>query len=168
MIEVRLGELAEASTVAVLRAVTAEWAATNSAMRRLELAAGPEVEMQCRSLGELPVGSAVVTAGGQLPAEYLIHVVVRSIEQPVTVRGVQRALENGLRRASEWGFASLALPPLGTGAGNLDAEQSAEAMVPILLGYLGTAQPAPRIEIVVDSDYERDAFDAELRRHRPG
>lgn len=168
MIEVRLGDLAEASTVAVLRAVTAEWAATNAAMRRLELAAGAAVEMQCRSLGELPVGSAVVTAAGELPSEFMIHVVVRSIEQPVTARGIQRGLENGLRRVSEWGFASLAIPPLGTGAGNLDAEQSAEAMVPILLEYLGTAEPAPRIEIVVESDYERAAFEGELRRNRPG
>jgi serine/threonine-protein kinase len=165
MISVRLADLAEARESAVLRPVTAEWTATNSSMRRLELVAGSEVEAQCRSLGEFPVGSAVVTGAGRLPAEYLIHVVVRSMEQGVTPGGVQRALRNGLRRVAEWGFTSLALPPLGTGAGNLDAEESAEAMVPILVEYLRTEERSARIAILVESEYERDAFEHELRRH---
>ena len=167
MISVRLADLAEAHETAVLRPVTAEWTATNSTMRRLEMVAGPEVETQCRSLGELPVGSAVVTGAGRIRAEYLIHVVVRSIEQAVSPGGVQRALRNGLRRVVEWGFASVALPPLGTGAGNLDAEESAEAMVPILLEYLRTAERSAHIAILVESEYERDAFEHELRRHGP-
>jgi len=164
MISVRLGDLAEAPETAVLRPVTAEWTATNSTMRRLEVTAGPDVEAQCRSLGELPVGSAVVTAAGRLTCEFLIHVVVRSIEQQVTLPGVQRALRNGLRRVAEWGFPTVAMPPLGTGAGNLDAEESAEAMVPILLEYVRTAEHATRIAILVESDYEREAFEGELRR----
>lgn len=165
MIDVRLGDLAEARVTAVLRPVSAEWSAVNPAMRRLELAAGPEVESQCRGLGELPVGMAVVTAAGDLPAEFMIHMVVRSIDQPVTRGGVQRALRNGLRRVEEWGCASIALPPVGTGAGNLDAEESAELIVPILLEHLRTIDRALRVEIVVDSEYEHDAFTRELRRH---
>jgi O-acetyl-ADP-ribose deacetylase (regulator of RNase III) len=165
MISVRLADLAEARETAVLRPVTAEWTATNSTTRRLETVAGPQVEAQCRSLGELPVGSAVVTGAGRLPAEYLIHAVVRSVEQPVSPGGVQRALRNGLRRVAEWGFASLALPPLGTGAGNLDAEESAEVMVPILVEYLRTAERSARIAILVESEYERDAFELALRRN---
>ena len=165
MIAVRLADLAGAEVDAVLRPVTAEWTAPTPAMRRVELAAGPEVEARCQDLGELPVGSAVVTPAGSLPAQYLIHVVIRSLEQPSTPGVVQRALRNGLRRVAEWGMASLALPPLGTGAGNLDAEESAELMVPILLEYLRTADPVPRVEVHVDSEYERDAFLGELRRH---
>ncbi len=165
MIVVRQADLADSKTMAVLRPVTADWAAPNTAMRRLEIAVGPEVEAQCRSLGELPVGTAVVTPAGNLTVEFLIHVVIRSVERPVSVSAIQRALRNGLRRASEWGVGSLALPPLGTGAGNLDAEESAEAMVPILLEYLRSDGAASRIEIVVDTDYDRDAFVGQLRRH---
>lgn len=165
MITVRRADLAAAAVEAVIRPVTAEWMAPNPVLRRLELAAGPAVEAHCRELGELPVGSAVVTPAGDLAATYLIHVVIRSAEQPTTAALVARALRNGLRRIGEWGIRSVALPPLGTGAGNLDAEQSAEVMVPILLEYLRTEEPAPRLEVAVDTDYERDAFLAELRRH---
>jgi len=139
--------------------------APTTAMRRFEQAAGPEVEAACRGVGDLPVGSAVVTQAGNLTASYLIHVAVRSADQPVSRTGVQQALRNGLRRLREWGIKSVGMPPLGTGAGNLDAEESAAVMVPILLEYLRTAEPAPRIEVFVDSEYERDAFLGELRRH---
>lgn len=165
MIVIREASLEGAETAAVMRPVTADGMAPTTAMRRFEQAAGPEVEAACRGAGDLPVGSAVVTAAGNLAVRYLIHVSVRSAEHPVSRAGVQQALRNGLRRVREWGVDSVALPPLGTGAGNFDAEESAALMVPILLEYLRTAEPAPRIEIFVESEYERDAFQGELRRH---
>jgi O-acetyl-ADP-ribose deacetylase (regulator of RNase III) len=157
MIVVVRGELAHARTRAVLRPVTAEWGAPTPAMRRLEIAAGSVVEDHCQRLGELPVGSAVVTAAGELSAELIIHAVVRSAGEPVTARGVGLALRNGLRRAAEWGIDSLALPPLGTGAGNLDPEEVAALMVPILAG----ASPA-LIEIHVESEYEQEVFERQV------
>jgi O-acetyl-ADP-ribose deacetylase (regulator of RNase III) len=168
MIIVVRGDLAEATTRAVLRPVTAEWAAPTPAMRRLEVSAGTDVAAQCERLGELPVGSAVVTQAGALQAELLIHVVVRSATEPVTTRGVGLALRNGLRRADEWGVDALALPPLGTGAGNLDAEDAAALMVPILAEARTEAPRLARIEIHVDSDYEQAAFEREVAASADG
>ncbi|HEX7117621.1 MAG TPA: macro domain-containing protein [Longimicrobiales bacterium] len=158
MIEVRTGELADAGEAALLRPVDAGWSAVTPATRRLELAAGPALAEQCRRLGELPVGSAAITGAGVLRAEFMVHVVVRSAEEPVTPAGVRRALVNGLRRLTEWGIESVAMPPLGTGAGNLDAEESARIMVPAILEHQrGPARPL-RVAIVVESEYELEAF----------
>jgi O-acetyl-ADP-ribose deacetylase (regulator of RNase III) len=162
MISVVRGELAQSAARAVLRPVTAEWGAPTPAMRRLELAAGPAVEEMCMRMGELPIGSAVVTPAGELPAEVLINVVVRSATEPVTARGVALGLRNGLRRAVEWGIDTLALPPLGTGAGNLDPEHAAALMVPILAGHLRDATYPARIEIRVESEYDQGAFEREI------
>ena len=164
MIELRIGELAEAETDAVLRPVAADWSAVTPATRRLELAAGPAVESQCARLGELPVGSAAITPAGELAARFLVHAVIRSYEEPVTHAVVARALQNGLRRLEEWGIASVSMPPLGTGAGNLDADDSADVMVPILSEALGTSKYLRRIVIFVENDYERDTFEAAQRR----
>ncbi|MCI0434958.1 MAG: macro domain-containing protein [Gemmatimonadetes bacterium] len=164
MISVVRGALAETDAQALLRPVTAEWGAVNPAMRRLELAAGPEVDRMCRSLGELPVGSAVVTGAGELPAEFMVHVVVRSADVPVSSGAVGRALRAGLRRLEEWGVGRAAMPPLGTGAGNLDAEESAALMVPILMEHLETDRDPREIVIVTDSDYEQDVFERRLRQ----
>ena len=164
MIEVVQGAQETLPSAGILRPVTAEWAAVTPATRRLELAAGPEVEEQCRNMGELPVGSAIVTGAGALPAELMIHVVVRSTVAPVTDAGVARGLVNGLRRANEWGIEVLTLPPLGTGAGNLDAEQAAAVMVPILVEWLRSGRHPRRVVIVVETEYERDTFERAVRQ----
>lgn len=164
MITVRVGELAEATAAALLRPVAADWSAVTPAMRRLELAAGEELEAQCRRLGELPVGSATITPAGPLAAQFIVHVIVRSSDESVSAAGVRRALHNGLRRLAEWHIDSVAMPPLGTGAGNLDAEEAARIMVPLLLEHMASAGAPAAVEIVVDSEYERDAFTREVRR----
>jgi len=162
MIEVVRGELAQTAARAVLRPVTADWNAPTPAMRRLELAIGTDVAEQCMRIGELPVGSAVVTPAGELPAELLVNVVVRSATERVTPRGVALGLRNGLRRAVEWSIETLALPPLGTGAGNLDPEEAAALMVPILAAHLQESEFPARVEIRVESEYEQAAFEREI------
>jgi hypothetical protein len=163
------GELAGVAAEAVLRPVSAEWTAVTHAMRRLELAAGDGPGEQCRRLGELPVGSAVITPAGDLPAQFMIHVIVRSLEEPVSGAGVRRALQNGLRRIAEWGIQRVAMAPLGTGAGNLDADEAASIMIPLLLDRIRAGGPPSEVDIYVDSAYEKDVFERHLAFDRaPG
>ena len=165
MIHVVLGVIEDTGAAAVLRPVSAEWEAVTPVMRRLEVAAGDEVLEQCRRLGELPVGSAVITGAGALDAQFMVHVIVRSLDEPVSVSGVRRALQNGMRRLSEWAIDTVAVAPLGTGAGNLDAEESAQAMIPALVEHMRDAAYPKQVEIVVDSEYEREAFERAVAMH---
>ena len=131
----------------------------------MEIQAGPALTEQMRRLGELPVGSAVLTAGGSLSARFLVNVVIRAQDEPVSTAGVERGVRNALRRVEEYGLRSVAVAPLGTGAGNLDAEEAARAMVPLLLEYRARAAAPAALEIVVESQYEREAFEAVLRSY---
>jgi O-acetyl-ADP-ribose deacetylase (regulator of RNase III) len=163
VIEVRVGELAETRAGAVLRPVAADWSAATAASRRVELQAGAVVSRPLDP-GELPIGSALITPAGDLPAQFLVHVVVRSLDEPVTASGIRRALQNGLRRLVEWGIESVALPPLGTGAGNLDAEESASVVIPVLLEHIAEHPHPGTVIIVAENEYERQAFEAALAR----
>jgi O-acetyl-ADP-ribose deacetylase len=162
VIHVIRGELASTTAEAVLRPVSAEWTAVTPATRRLEIAAGPVVERQCLTLGELPVGSAVITAAGDLSAQFMIHVVVRSVDEPVNASTVRRGLDNGLRRVAEWGIQRLATAPLGTGAGNLEPDDVASIMIPPLVERVRRGGPPSDVEIYVDSEYEKEVFERHL------
>jgi O-acetyl-ADP-ribose deacetylase (regulator of RNase III) len=165
MIDIVLGDIADTHMTAIMHPVSAEWDPVTPAMRRLELAAGTEITEQCRKLGELPIGSAVITGAGAAKAEFMVHVIVRSMVEAVSESGVQRALQNGLRRCVEWGIEAIAIPPIGTGAGNLDAEEVAHLMLPVLLDHMRDAQYPARVLLVADSEYERDAFQQVLAYH---
>ncbi|MGQ0816094.1 MAG: macro domain-containing protein [Gemmatimonadota bacterium] len=165
MIDVVLADIASIHASAIMHPVSAEWDSVTPAMRRLELAAGPTVAEQCARIGELPIGSAVITSAGDANADFLVHVIVRTVLEPVSESVVQRGLQNGLRRCAEWGVETLALPAIGTGAGNLDAEDVAQLMIPILLDHMAEARFPARAVLVADSAYEQAAFEQLLRYH---
>lgn len=163
MIEVRIADPATVAAGALLRPVASDGSAVTPAMRRLEQAAGEELVEQLARVGELPVGAAAITPAGALAAEFVVHVSVRSRDEPVTPAGVRLGLINGLRRVREWAIDNVAVVPLGTGAGNLDAEQAAEVMVPVLVEHVEQGGPPSRIVIVVETEYEREAFERRLQ-----
>lgn len=165
MIGVRLGELSDADSPALFVPIDTGASAVTRAGRRILSQAGPAVEERCRRLGELPVGSAVVTEAGELECEFLIHLVVRGIDEPVTAGSVRRALLNGLRRAAEWGIEAVATPLIGTGAANLDAERAAEIMVPVVHEHARTETRPERVLIVAESAYELAAIERALGAH---
>lgn len=165
MIDVRVGALEGVDAGAALRPVASDFSPVTPAMSRFDQAAGPAVAAQCARIGDLPLGSAVITAGGALPVPFVVHVAVRSPEQNPTPSGARHALLNGLRRLEEWAIESVAVAPLGTGAGNLDAEESAEAMLPVLVQHLRQPTHLARVVLVVEDEYQRAAFAAAVMRH---
>ena len=165
MIRVVVEDLAFLAAEAVVRPATTRLDPTTPAVRRLEVVGGSQFAGHLRLHKELPVGAAVVTAGGgDLSAEFVIHAVIQSDNEPVTRDGVARAWRSTLQQAREWEFSSLTVPPIGIGAGNLSIEDAADIMVPILKQHLGTEAFPADVAIVVERPEDRDTFEAALRR----
>lgn len=158
MIRVVREELTDVAVEAVLRPIRADLAPVSAASRDVAAAAGPEVEARLEKLGTLPMGSAVMTPGGSLGADFLIHVVVMSEEEPQTTLSAQRALRNGLGRAADWGVESLAVPPLGLGVGLTEPEVSAQALVDILRSHLDEGRAPLDLVIVASTSFEEELF----------
>ncbi len=159
MIHVVVGDLAAQAVEGVLRPVRTDLVAVSSASRDIAIAAGEQLEARLTKLGTLPLGGAVLTPAGNLTAGFLIHAVVMSEEEPQTSLIVQRALRNGLRRATDWGLASLALPPLGLGVGTADPEAAARALVEILFNHVDEGAPPLELTIVAGSKYEAELLE---------
>ncbi len=164
MIEVRREDLVTADVECVLRSVSSTLEPLTALDGRVGLAAGTEVQERIEQIGELPVGGAVITPAGDLGAAFIVHVALRSYDEPVTTSGVRRALLNGLRRAGQFGIETLALPPLGTGAGNLDAEAAADVMLKVIREHSHEQEHPKDVVIMVATDYERDVFVSRLQQ----
>lgn len=164
MIRVLRGNLEELSVDGVVRPVGSDGESVSAVGRRLEAAAGEDMAARLQRMGDVPVGGAILTPGGDLPARFVLHVVVRSPEEPITRHTVQRALLNALGRARDWDLGSLALPPMGLGAGNLESESAAEMIVRLLGEHADTGDAPGDIVIVVESEYEEEVFTQALAR----
>lgn len=158
MIKVVVGSMATLRVQGLVRPVRSDMAPVDAGSRNLAAAAGPELDQRLERIGALPVGGAMLTPAGQLSAGYIIHIAVMSEDEPQTSLSIQRALRNGLRRAADWGLESIAVPALGLGAGIIDPEVPARALVDILYNHLDEGVPPLDLTIVVGSDYEAVLF----------
>lgn len=165
MIRVVVDDLASFAADAIVRPATTRLDPTAAALRRVEILGGQEFQNKIRLSRELAVGAAVVTAaGGDLPAEFVIHAVIRSDVEPVTRGNVARAWQAALHQAREWEFGHVSAPPLGTGAGNLTLEDAADIMVTGLHAHRGSAQFPADVSFVVERPEDQQVFEAALQR----
>ncbi len=163
MIRVVADDLASLPTDAVVRPTTDRLEPITPELRRLEQLGGPTLWKQLRVSKPLEVGVAVVTAGGDLPAEFVINAVIRSDQEPVTPDGVRHAIKSVLQRATDWGLGTITTPLIGVGAGNLDVEDAARILIDVLASDLPHATHPSEVCIVVESDVDREIVEAFLR-----
>jgi O-acetyl-ADP-ribose deacetylase (regulator of RNase III) len=158
-------DIASYAADALVRPATTRLDPTSAALRALETRGGHEFQRRIRLSHELAVGAAVVTAaGGDLPAEFVIHAVIRSETEPVTRGSVARAWLSTLHQAQEWQFAHLSAPPLGIGAGNLPLEDAAEIMATVLHAHRGGAEFPADVSFIVERAEDQEVFEAALQR----
>jgi O-acetyl-ADP-ribose deacetylase (regulator of RNase III) len=90
-------------------------------------AGGPAILEECKKIGGCPTGEAVITSGGNLPAQWIIHTV-----GPVWRDGSNRedallrnAYKNSLIQADLHQLKSIAFPSISTGAYRFPIEKAA-------------------------------------------
>ena len=163
-IRVAIDDLAFFEGEAIVRPVNERLGATTPLIRRLEQAGGAALARQLQVQQPLAVGSAVVTAAGELGVDFLIHAVVMSDTEPVSRSGVHRATTSALQRATDWQLGRIAIAPLGLGAGHLDVEDAAEVMVDAIGQHLARARFPTAITIVVETPDEMEVFERRVGR----
>lgn len=164
MIALRRGDLCVSTMEAIVREATDTGVSRSAVGRRTEKAIGSEVLDRIEAMGEMPVGTAMLTKGGDLPSSFALHIFLTSPEEPISARGVEKGLRNALARVADFGVTSVAFPPLGLGAGSLDTETAADLLISALMEHLETGAAPQEFEIVVDSDYEEEVFRQGLTR----
>lgn len=96
----------------------------------IKTAGGEEIEKEAMAKAPVAVGKAVATTAGRLSNTHVIHVAVAAesgiASSPANVRAAAAAV---LALAEELKIESVAIPALGTGAGKVSPEDSAEAIV---------------------------------------
>lgn len=163
MIRAVVDDLAFVQADAVVRPSTAALEPISPALRRLDQVAGSGYWRELDRPSRLGVGAAVVTAGGDLQADFVIHAVLMSDDEPVTPTGVRSAVVSVLQRAADWELSTIAMPVLGVGPGSLMLEDATRILVDILATDLPRATHPRDVCIVVDSEEDREVVDSFIR-----
>ncbi len=154
-LEVREGDIAALEADAVANAANDHLWMGAGVAGALKRAGGDDIEREAIALGPIPLGSAVATTAGRLPARYVIHGAVMGQNLRTDGDLVRRTTRSCLELADELGCRSLALPAFGTGVGGFALSDCAEIMVGEARGF------EPRsLERVVFAVFGADAYGA--------
>lgn len=120
---------------------------------------GQEIEDEAMRQGPIPVGEAIVTGAGSLPARFVIHAIVMGQDLATDAGKIAAATRSSLRRAEELKLKSIAFPALGTGVGGLPYREAAEAMLGAVRAHLSGETS---LEEVVFALFGEEAYHAFL------
>ena len=122
------GDITKQETEAIVNAANKRLLGGGGVDGAIHRAGGPVILEECRKIGGCDTGEAVITSGGNLKANYVIHTV-----GPVYRDGLHRepellenAYKNSLQLASSKGIRSIAFPSISTGAYRYPLEEAAE------------------------------------------
>jgi len=137
----------------------------------LHAAAGGALLAACRQVraeqypAGLPVGEAVATPAGLLPAKWVIHTVGPNRHAGQTDEALLAvAYTNSLQVAVELGVGTIAFPAIGAGVYGWSAETAARVAVAAVATHPRTG--IERVRFVLFNQPLYDAFAAELSRLR--
>jgi O-acetyl-ADP-ribose deacetylase (regulator of RNase III) len=118
---------------------------------------GPAIQEECNRIGFCPVGEAVITTGGKLLAEYVIHAVGPHGSDTDADDLLASATHSSLALADRHNLRSIAFPALSTGVFGFPMEDCAEIMIGTVIEYLENAET--HLETVIICLYGDDAFE---------
>jgi O-acetyl-ADP-ribose deacetylase len=154
-LEVRESDIAKVEADAVANAANDHLWMGAGVAGALKRAGGEEIEREALALGPIPLGSAVATTAGRLPARWVIHGAVMGQDLRTDADLVGRTTRACLELADELGCGSLALPAFGTGVGGFPLAGCARIMVNAARRF------EPRsLERVIFAVFGGDAYDA--------
>lgn len=161
-LRVEQGDITKIAATAIVNAANSSLLGGGGVDGAIHRAGGPQILEECRQIrarqGGCQTGEAVLTTGGRLPAQYVIHTVGPVWNgghrgEPELLAGCYR---NSLRLAAENQFESVAFPGISTGIYGYPKPEAAALAVREIRQWLA-AHEWPREVILV-------AFDAESKQ----
>lgn len=129
-------------------------------------AGGPTILGECRQIvarqGGCPTGEAVITTGGDLPAEWVIHTVGPVYDRdpeaaPVLLASCYR---RSLAIATRRGLDSIAFPSISTGVYGYPVDKASRVAMQVLSAHARTGQSPTRLVMCCYSDTDRQVYAA--------
>lgn len=127
---------------------------------------GPALTEACAELrrkryqGGLPVGEAVLTTAGNLPARFVVHTVgpIWGSDEPAA-KLLASCYRKSIELVDAEGLQSISFPAISTGAYGYPKDRAAQVASKAIADALGKAHSVRAVHLVFFSDVDRAAFE---------
>lgn len=155
-ITLRQGDITELETDAIVNAANARLILGGGVAGAIRNKGGPSIQEECNKIGGTFVGGAVITTGGNLKANHVIHAVGPRMGEGNEDEKLKNATLNSLKLMDEHGLKTIAFPAISTGIFGFPIDRCADIMISTTKEYLsGKTQ----IEEVIFCLYTSEDFE---------
>lgn len=128
-IELVQGDITEERVDAIVNAANSHLRHGGGVAGAIVKKGGYIIQKESDALAPVPVGSAVITGAGSLPARYVIHAVGPIWGEGDEERKLRSAVSSALKLAREKRFSSISLPAISSGIFGYPKEENAAVIV---------------------------------------
>ncbi|WP_225752873.1 O-acetyl-ADP-ribose deacetylase [Actinotalea sp. Marseille-Q4924] len=169
VVEAVLGDITRERVDAVVNAANSSLLGGGGVDGAIHAAAGPALLAECRALRKavlpqgLPVGDAVATGAGELPATWVIHTVGPNRHTGQTDPGLLAScFRRSLDVAAQVGARSVAFPAVSAGVYGWDVAEVARIAVDAVRSHPAVGTDVDQVRFVLFSEPALQAFRAAL------
>lgn len=157
------GDITEQNTEALVNAANNHLWMGAGVAGAIKRKGGEEIEREAVAQGPIEVGHAVITSGGKLKAQYVIHAAAMGQDLRTDAGKIKAATHNALLLADQHKITSISFPALGTGVGGFSAFHCAKIMLTEAVEFLQSTQHLRTVSFVLFDKTTYDAFEQELK-----
>ena len=160
------GDITKESTDAVVNAANTHLAGGGGVDGAIHRAGGPAIMQECRKIGSCPTGKAVITTGGNLKAQYVIHTVGPRYHDGTKGEAtlLKSAYLESLKLASAKNLKSIAFPAISAGVYGYPLHEAARIALHTIIEYLKEHQDIQLVRFVLYDHTTYDIFTQELKK----
>ncbi len=130
------GDITEQATDAIVNPANSGLILGGGVAGAIRRKGGPQIQEECDKIGGTPVGTAVITTGGNLKARHVVHAVGPQMGEGDEDRKLRDATLNSLKIADQHKLKSITFPAISTGIFGYPLDRGAEVMLTATIGYL--------------------------------
>lgn len=155
-VQVIVGDITHQSVAAIVNAANSSLLGGGGVDGAIHRAGGPIILEQCRELrrlrypGGLPTGAAVMTAAGELLAEYVIHTVgpIYGTHNGREAELLAACYKNSLMLATQHSLRSIAFPAISTGVYDYPRAEAAQVSSQTIKDFLRGDDTVKEVHLV--------------------
>lgn len=165
-VEVVTGDITKLNVDAIVNAANSTLLGGGGVDGAIHRAGGPAILEECREIRRknfpdgLPTGEAVITTGGDLPAQYVVHTV-----GPIYGRHggnepqlLANCYTNSLNLAANTGLTGIAFPAISTGVYGYPKQEAAPIVSEAIKSFLAENRVIEKVVLIFFLQSEGDKF----------
>ncbi|MFX1313454.1 MAG: macro domain-containing protein [Promethearchaeota archaeon] len=157
------GDITEITTDVIVNAANAQLKLGGGVAGAIRRKGGPKIQEECDKIGGTFVGGAVMTTGGNLKADHVIHAVGPRMGEGNEDEKLRNATLNSLKLMDDHNLKTIAFPAISTGIFGYPIEKCAKIMISTVKDYLRSTTQIEEVVFCLYSASDYNVFESELK-----